>query len=175
IVAQISGKVAQGYKISTILCEPQTILIKGPAKTIDRVSEILTEQVDVSDIKSGLVQNVNLHVPADAGYVVENKPVSITITLQQIYKNQNFQKVRINPPAMKPGYEVELEKEFLDIIVNAPLNKLGELDSSSISLDSKLPAGDLDTGSVLLDLSISGATVPVEIKPSQVKGYIKIK
>lgn len=175
IVAQIAGKVAPGYKISTILCEPQTILIKGPAKTIDRVSEILTEQVDVSDIKSGLVQNVNLHVPADAGYVVENKPVSITITLQQIYKNQKFQKVRINPPAMKPGYEVELEKEYVDIVVNAPLSKLSELDSSSISLDSKLPAGGPDTGSVLLDLSIHGATVPVEIKPSQVKGYIKIK
>lgn len=176
IVAQISGKVASGYKIATILCEPQAILIKGPAETIEKVNEILTEPVDVSNIKSGLVQNVNLNVPADSGYAVENKPVSITITLQPVYKNQKFSKVKINPPVMGPGYEIALEKDFIDILVNAPVNKLSELDSTSISLDSKIMGEDAPgTGSVTLELSIHGAGVPLEIKPQQIKANIKLK
>ncbi|EKD68443.1 MAG: YbbR family protein [uncultured bacterium] len=176
IVAQISGKVGPGYKIATILCEPQAILIKGPAETIEKVNEILTEPVDVSNIKSGLVQNVNLNVPADSGYAVENKPVSITITLQPVYKNQKFSKVKINPPAIEPGYEIVLEKEFIDILVNAPVNKLNELDSTSISLDSKITGeGSHGTGSVILELAIHGAGVPLEIKPQQIKANIKLK
>lgn len=176
IVAQISGKVAPGYKIATIQCEPQSILIKGPAETIDRVTELLTEPVDVTNIKSGLVQNVNLNVAGDSGYAVENKPVSITITLQPVYKNQKFSRVRINPPDLGPGYEITLEKEFVDILVNAPVNKLNELDSASISLDSKITGEwTAATGSVTLELAIRGAGVPLEIKPSNIKATIKSK
>ncbi len=176
IVAQISGKVARGYKIATIVCDPQTILIKGPLKVIDGVNEILTEAVDVSNIKSGLVQNVSLHIPPDSGYVVENKPVSITITLQQVYKNQKFGRVKINPPIVGAEYEVVLEKDFIDIVANAPVNIIDEIDTSSISLESKIAGGGVfETGSVTLDLAIKDESVPIEIKPSQIKAHIKMK
>lgn len=176
IVAQISGKVARGYKIASIVCDPQTILIKGPLKIIDGVNEILTEAVDVSNIKSGLVQNVNLHIAAGCGYVVENKPVSITVTLQQAYKNQKFDRVKIIPPPFEDGYEVVLEKDFIDIVANAPVNIIDEIDTSSISLESKIiDGGAFETGSVTLELSIKDESAPIEIKPSQIKAYIKKK
>jgi YbbR domain-containing protein len=176
IVARISGKVARGYKIASIVCDPQAILIKGPLKVIDGVNEILTEAVDVSNIKSGLVQNVNLHIAADCAYVVENKPVSIIITLQPVYKNQKFSRVKINPPLIGDGYEVVLEKDFIDIVANAPVNIIEEIDTSSISLESKvIDGGGFETGSVTLELFIKDESVPIEIKPSQIKAYIKTK
>ncbi len=178
IVAQISGKVARGYKIGAILCDPQTILIKGPAKIIEGVNEILTEPVDVTNIKSGLVQNVNLHISSDCGFAVENKPVSITIALQPVYKNQKFNRVKINPPSVGAEYEIVLEKEYIDILASAPLVAIEELGTTGINLDSKIIErhdSEAGTGSVTLELFIKDESSPVEIKPSQIKAYIKLK
>lgn len=175
IVAQVTGKVAPGYKIATIECEPKNILIKGLSEKIGKINEIMSEPIDVSNITSGLVQNVNLTMPPNAEYAIDNKPVSITVTLQPIYKTQKFNDVKINVPIMPPGYEISLENEKIDIAVNAPLNKLYELSSSSISLDAKNTAEKFSTGSVWLELSLRGLTSQVEIKPAQIKANIRQK
>ncbi len=176
VVPSIKGNVAQGYTILSSECDPKFIMIKGVPEKISKITEINTEPIDMTNATQGIKQVVKLILPEQSGVIVENKQVSLTVTLKPIYKTQKFYNVPVMAPHLE-NYEITLEDETINIEANAPLFKIKELENSKFKIDAMLhnSIDKLDTGSVTLDLLISGTTVPVEIKPAQIKAFIKPK
>ncbi|HNY13536.1 MAG TPA: CdaR family protein [Candidatus Wallbacteria bacterium] len=175
VVPVVSGKVAAGFSVDTVECEPKTIMVKGAAEKIEKINEIKTEMIDITGARQGLTQTAKLDIAEAADFTIDNKQVTVTITLKQTYKTQRFRDVAVNVPKMPANYEISLEKNALDVEVNAPVLKLVELGAAKFSLDVELPAAPLETGPVMLDLNIHDSTINVDIKPAQIRANIKLK
>jgi len=175
VVPIVSGKVATGFVIDTVECEPKSIMVKGAAEKIEKIGEIKTETIDVTGAKQGLTQTARLMLPENADFTLDNKQVTVTVTLKQIYKTQKFRGVPVAAPKLPGDYEISLEKNAIDIEVNAPMLKFAEWNQAAFSLDAVPPDGPLETGPVMLDLNIHGSTITVDIKPPQIRANIKAR
>lgn len=170
----IRGKAAFGYSVGTVETDPKTIMIKGPADKLDGIKEIRTETIDLTNATQGISQAARLEIPVASGVQVDNRQVMVTIMLKPVFKTHKFRDVPVVPPSLPPDrYEVALDRSHVDVEINAPVLRIDELSNSKMTLEAMLMSRCIETGPVSFDLSIQGATAPVEIKPAQIKGTIR--
>lgn len=75
--ATIRGRLQMGQ---TVVCEPATVSIEGPASQVARIESIATEDIDVNQLKKGKEYYKNLRLPDKQVTVLLDSPVAIKLT-----------------------------------------------------------------------------------------------
>ncbi|MEJ2067947.1 MAG: CdaR family protein, partial [Deltaproteobacteria bacterium] len=80
----VQGKPARGYRVSKITVEPPFITLQGAEGQLTRLKEIMTEEVNVSDLK----ETVEVEVPLRIADLRLKKAVKRTVKVTIVFEEE---------------------------------------------------------------------------------------
>lgn len=82
IKALLSGNVAKGFTLGSVVTDPETIEITGTEETLSKVDQIQTQGIVITDLSKGLVEEVELKLPAGVSVLGSNK-VKVAVSVSE--------------------------------------------------------------------------------------------
>ncbi len=80
----VAGDPANGYQISSIVVEPSVVQIEGARSEVLRLTEVVTETVDVSGLDADLSREVGVSTTVDHVWVLDSGPIELSVTVDAI-------------------------------------------------------------------------------------------
>jgi YbbR domain-containing protein len=94
--ADLEGEPAVGFAFTEVEIDPPRIWLEGARSKVLRLTEVMTETIDVAGLSESLERDVRLSLGVDHAWVEEDKPVKL--------------RIRVDPipdPAVEEGVESE--------------------------------------------------------------------
>jgi YbbR domain-containing protein len=82
IRTEVEGEVPEGYTLGEITIEPQRVWLTGARSKVIRMTEVLTETIDLSGLRETEEREVGLAVGAEHVWVEEDVTVKVKIDVQ---------------------------------------------------------------------------------------------
>ncbi len=154
VVVDIKGTPADGYGVSEIVYQPQTVDIAGDDEVINNVKSVEINDISVSGLEESLQTTVNLNDYIPDGVVVAqtNPEIAITVDIEKLTsKKINITGSDITFTGKKSNYNYEIEStDNIIVEVSGLENIISELDVDAIS--PKVDCSDLSLGSHNVDI-----------------------
>ncbi len=80
----LEGEPAEGFEITSVEVDPPRVWLTGARSDVLRLSEVVTETIDVSGLAAPLEREVKLSLGSDHVWMEENKPVTVRLQLKAI-------------------------------------------------------------------------------------------
>ncbi len=80
----VAGDPASGYQIRSIVVEPPVVQIEGARSEVLRLTEVVTETVDVSGLDTSLIREVGVTPGVDHVWLVDSGPFELTVAVEEI-------------------------------------------------------------------------------------------
>lgn len=86
VQVEVKGKPESGYAVGEIQYQPQTVTIAGPQETIDRISEIVINDISVSGQSENLQTTINLknYLPDEVSVADSTGDVVVNIAIEKM-------------------------------------------------------------------------------------------
>ena len=84
ITADLEGEPAVGFVFTEVKIEPSRVWLEGARSKVLRLSEVMTETVDVAGLSESLERDVRLSLGVEHVWVEEDKPVKLRIRVDPI-------------------------------------------------------------------------------------------
>src|SRR5882672_6295348 len=77
------GHVAQGYEVDAILVKPDKVKAEGPASHVSALESVMTNQIDLTNKKSTIIQTVDLDLPDSLVRFPETTPIRVEVKIRR--------------------------------------------------------------------------------------------
>jgi YbbR domain-containing protein len=167
IKANIQGSPADGYWISQIETDPQTVTIAASEAQIVKINYILTSPIDISGINKTTTVQANLQ--PDSGMSVLDKTSQVKVIIS-VSKSQSAKEIETGfqwenlPSNLKV---TSVDPATVKVVVNGPQDKLANLISADISLIVNLSIAQ-NPGTYSIDISRSNIAGPTGVSVSSI-------
>ncbi|MDN5323626.1 MAG: hypothetical protein PWQ67_2080 [Clostridia bacterium] len=165
------GTPAQGYQITRILVEPETVKILGHFNKLDTIDRVQTLPISLTDAKEDIIKEVDLSVPSGVTLLYGTK-VKVMIQIEEgavqmnfdlpvnIHNNKSTQKVVLASETVK--IKIEGKKEIVEKLL--PKDFQAFVDVSGLELGTHELEVQVDAPSDIQVLKIEPVKLKVEIK-----------
>jgi YbbR domain-containing protein len=82
--ADLEGEPAEGFEIAAVEVDPPRVWLTGARSDVLRLSEVVTETIDVSGLAAPVEREVKLSLGSDHVWMEENEPVTVRLQLEAI-------------------------------------------------------------------------------------------
>ena len=82
--ADLEGDPAEGFEITAVEVDPPRVWLTGARSDVLRLSEVVTETIDVSGFAAPVEREVKLSLGSDHVWMEENEPVTIRLQLEAV-------------------------------------------------------------------------------------------
>lgn len=82
--ADLEGEPAEGFEITSVEVEPPRVWLTGARRDVLRLSEVVTETVDVNGLAAPVEREVRLSLGSDHVWMEEQEPVKVRIQLEAV-------------------------------------------------------------------------------------------
>jgi YbbR domain-containing protein len=82
--ADLEGEPAEGFEITAVEVDPPRVWLTGARSDVLRLSEVVTETIDVSGFAAPVEREVKLSLGRDHVWMEENEPVTVRLQLEAI-------------------------------------------------------------------------------------------
>ncbi|RPI72672.1 MAG: hypothetical protein EHM47_07755 [Ignavibacteriales bacterium] len=161
-----------GYGLATdIEMSPDSTIINGPASFLKGISSIPTEDVELTELDSRVIEQVGLkNFP---GMTYSNSSIAVTLDVQKIV-DKNFDNLPVSVFDIPGDREVVLLPNRVSIGLRGGINILGKLNENEIKTYVYYRDVVLDTlGSVAPHVEIPHNTSLIYTKPERLRYIIK--
>jgi YbbR domain-containing protein len=166
LVPTVSGSVAPGYWISSLLVEPSTVTVAGSRETLQQLNFIATRPADVSGATADLTSMVEIDLPQGVSLIEPRSPqVVVRVYVSPIQGTRSFS-LTPSLEGLSPGLEASTGR--VQVLVSGPLPLLREMKPTSITVT--LSLDNLEPGVHVLTPKVKAPEgVKVEqVNPEQV-------
>lgn len=171
IKAQLKGEVLKGYTVSNVIVEPNTILIKGEGADLSKLTEVLTEPIDINLLAKD--KELVVEVITDGTYsLVDKKKVKIKIEMEEIIeKNFDFTIDQAKLIGLSESLELNTEKTdaHFNIVLSGPKSKMDKIDK-----DDLVPVIDLENAVEGINKLKIHSTIPDGVERIEEAEYVNI-
>jgi YbbR domain-containing protein len=84
VTADLEGEPAPGFVITEVEIDPPRVWLEGARSKVLRLSEVMTETIDVAGLSEPLEREVRLSLGVDHIWVEEEKPIKLRIQVDPI-------------------------------------------------------------------------------------------
>jgi len=84
VTADLEGQPAPGFVITEVEIDPPRVWLEGARSKVLRLSEVMTETIDVAGLSAPLEREVRLSLGVDHIWVEEDKPIKVRIQVDPI-------------------------------------------------------------------------------------------
>ncbi len=82
--ADLEGTPAEGYELGRVILKPARVRITGARGEVRRLTELVTDTIDVSGATEDVTQEVRVPINARTVWLVEDKPVEIHVEVRRV-------------------------------------------------------------------------------------------
>jgi YbbR-like protein len=144
VVPQFEGEVAPGMEVYSKTVDPPRIEIEGPKSQVDKLTEVLTETVNLSGRRSGFRLSLDFEPPHNSVRVTWPGPIIVSIDIGERRVMRRFTKVPVQwlnqSPGIRPPYRT------IDVELYGPQSAFKDLKATAIRvvLDAAESQTDID-------------------------------
>jgi YbbR domain-containing protein len=174
LVPDVVGNVALGYQIVGVVPDPATVTVVGDPQTLDRLTQITTQPIDVTNLSSDLHKTTELVLPSGVS-LARKQAVVVRVYVNAI---QGSQTIRITPTLrnVEEDSEVTFVPNAVDVTLSGPMPSLLSLKPQDVrvTLDvaGKAP-GTHALGQPQLQVAYPSGLMLEKVNPEQVMVTIK--
>ena len=157
------GKVAEGYKLTDISANKETVIISGVEEKLENIDIVNTESIDLSDRKSSFDKNVSLDLPQGVHVVDAKDSIDVSVKIDKL-NEKTIYITSFTFDNLAEGLKAEVIDDKVSVLLsgdNSLLNKISEKNLSG-SLD--LSGLNEGTHSVAIKISTQGIPEGVNIR-----------
>jgi YbbR domain-containing protein len=175
VLVKRSGQPADGYAVTDVTVDPVIVTIYGPVDAVQATKGYIeTLEVDISNAKSDVDEQIGLDVPAGVSLVSEKQTsVHVHIGIQPLRGTRTVKRVPVLI-GMSSVYSSTVSPDTVDILLNGPLPSLNtltdndvivELDATGLSAGVHQLTPSVRVPEGITAQSVLPATVQVELTP----------
>ena len=164
----VRGLPADGYNVTAIQADPQTVVVSGPAEvlqSIDAVRGVLTEEVSIDGATADVIRTVALRLPQGAS--IDQPAVTVRVSITPARGQFSFEVIP-QVTNLAPGLSAALAPPRVQVVLEGAVPSLRALDPTEIR--ATLDLGGLDAGDHLVPVRVQApiGTTIVSITPVEV-------
>jgi YbbR domain-containing protein len=164
VTVRLSGKPAEGYRITQTAARPENVSVQGPAEDVRRLTAVETLPLDVEESRSAIKRRVRLSN--------DNKPLTITpdqvevdVVLEEERVSREFDKVEVQAKDFKGAYTVT--PQWAHFQLSGPKSTMAKLKLTAENVYLNLHGMSAGEHSVALSLNLPPEVSVVEQKPQR--------
>ena len=164
VTVRLSGKPAEGYRITQTAARPENVSVQGPAEDVRRLTAVETLPLDVEESRSAIKRRVRLSN--------DNKPLTITpdqvevdVVLEEERVSREFDKVEVQAKDFKGAYTVT--PQWAHFQLSGPKSTMEKLKLTSENVYLNLHGMAAGDHSVALSFNLPPEINVVEQKPQR--------
>jgi YbbR domain-containing protein len=166
VSVRVSGKPADGYRVSQTSVLPENVSVEGPAEDVRRLTVIETLPVDVEENRSGFKRRVRLSTDGKPLTLVpEQVDVSITVVEEQV--SREFDRIQVRAKDFKGNYTVT--PATFSLRLSGPKSVMQKLKLTSDEVYLNIKGMSLGDHSVPLSLDLPTEVKVEDQKPQRFK------
>lgn len=166
IIVDWQGEPAPGYRLLDVRVEPDSVLLTGSPASLDALSRVRTEPVDVSGLRESVTLSVALDLP-EGLQLDDLQPIIVEIEIEPILTTSVISK-RPEIRALGDGLTVTLDVDDVRVFLFGPLDKLDSLVDDDVRVTLDLFGLEAGTHSLEPDADVFVSDVEVRsIQPPQ--------
>lgn len=147
VVPATHGEVAAGYSVRSVTVAPDRVELSGPASVLRGLTEVQTDEVDLSALKEDAEFQVGLNVKK--GQLVPTRPGDLTVSVKiaALLKQRTFANI---PVVVRDDGTHAVDTGTATVTLEGPADKLDGMDLGELSVLVYVPdgaaAGDARSG-----------------------------
>lgn len=160
IKVNTEGKVASGYWISQINCDPSLVTISGPASNLSNTNYLETQKINIEGLSSSKIQLISIELPEGISLSDnQNKEISVEIKLSNIESSKQAI-VGFNYLNLTNSLKVNsIEPTSINVVFTGSQEKLVNFNSDQIKVNLDLSSYN-QAGTYAIDLKEDMITKP---------------
>lgn len=161
VSATFSGELPAGYRRKGYTYDPQSVAVRGDRTAIDAMNGVITtDAIDLTGKTENFSEHIKLALPTGVT-LVDPTDVTVTVEIEPIQGSREFDNVPVLPQGLDlADYEITIQPDHVNIIVNGPQPALDTMAASDISVIAPLSG------------LIAGNKYPVTLQASVTKAGI---
>jgi len=164
VTVRLSGKPADGYRVTQTAASPENVSVQGPAEDMRRLTTIETLPLDVEESRGGVKRRVRLSNDNKPLTIIPDQ-VEVAVTIEEERVNREFDKVEIRAKDFKGTYTVTPSSAHLQL--SGPKSVLAGLKLSAENVYLDLRGMTTGEHSVVLSFNLPADVKVVEQKPQR--------
>jgi YbbR domain-containing protein len=80
----LEGEPAEGFELTSVELDPPRVWLTGARSRVARLSEVVTETLDVSGLEAAVERQVKLSLGSDHVWMEEDEPVTVRIGIEPV-------------------------------------------------------------------------------------------
>ena len=80
----LEGEPAEGFELASVELDPPRVWLTGARSRVTRLSEVVTETLDVSGLEASVEREVKLSLGSEHVWMEEDKPVTVRIGIEPV-------------------------------------------------------------------------------------------
>jgi YbbR domain-containing protein len=80
----LEGEPAEGFELTSVELDPPRVWLTGARSRVTRLSEVVTETLDVSGLEAPVERQVKLSLGSDHVWMEEDNPVTVRIGIEPV-------------------------------------------------------------------------------------------
>lgn len=131
IKPMLQGKPRDGWSVSRVILDPETIKITGPYEKLVNVDQILTKNIDITGLQDNLITQAALEVPEGISLLYQPS-VKVVVQVEAAPVTKELIGITLTTENAPPGYRIVLSKDKIDVTVKGSPTEINNLDASGI-------------------------------------------
>lgn len=172
IPSTLDENLPEGYAITSISSDPDTVVITGPPEILENApGAFFTQPVDLAGRTSSFEQEVSVEIPDAQLIVVGNQAITVSIGITPLLTSRQFDSIPVEVIGVEQGLQVTIMPTEVTVLLAAPQQFLDDLEPSNLRV--VVDVNGLKAGNYQLtpDISVTqnqSAVSSVSLLPSEV-------
>ncbi|MCS7232559.1 MAG: CdaR family protein [Synergistetes bacterium] len=167
VKVDIKGKPNEAFEIVSVEAIPSHITVMGPSSALDKINEIVTPPLDVSELSKTEIFDMTLSAPAELKFV-EKPNIRVIVELKErVLEREYFLPVRIHGSSVFLKWRVS--PNHVKVKVKGPYTKIMSLNIQDILVLVDVSGVDVKEATLPVSISLPPGLEVISVTPEMVK------
>ncbi len=164
--AEILGKPADNYDITSIRSDPPIVRVSGPKSVVESIDKVRTQQVNIDGMRAATLDRQVRLVPPHPSVTIFPETVALRIRIEEKSISRKFERMEIQVRGTQ--YQTRVNPVQLDLWVQGPISQIRKLDreqlTAFVQLAGNEPQGQNIRFDPLVEVNPSGSFPDVRLE-----------
>lgn len=147
----VKNSLPSGKILKSITPKEQKVIIIGESKVLEKIKEISTQPVDLSDVNQSISKQVELNLPKGVTTKIKNNSIQVDINVENIIQKEI--KIPINIKNQKPELNYQLSVSEITLVLKGSESSINSIDSKTVIAE--VDVGELNEGEHTLNIKLT--------------------
>jgi YbbR domain-containing protein len=172
VVPVVEGDPAEGYVVGTVAPDPQAVEITGPATSVARVTEAMTETISVAGARARIAQTVAIGFVDPAVRLKTPGLASVVVELVPGPRERTVYDRPVKLRSLPPDLSAEVVPATVDVVLQSNRAGLGAADPDAVTALVDVSTLGVGEHALTVQVDTPGLSVAAHPNPQVVKVLI---